>query len=825
MKPVFIKNVHEQTYEFPFSIIKEKMDSLLNFYRSNTETICFIDGMAGTFKTDLVNYSKKHLNNDVLIFKFNCYEGTTLDDIFLSFFDDLKKYSKAHNLSFTKIDTNSLAQKVNTYLNQLKQPCIIIFDSFENILKKTNPVEKEEIISYIKQLNDFNKFKIILIGNNFERYFTDLQNFQNTIKFLNFDIEQVKQYIKSKSIFATENELEKFYEIINGNVLQLILTINIIETLKTTLNALHDEYKSKKIAYNEFLLQKLLTFIPENVKKSLYTLALFNLGITKTYLTENNIFTKEQINYMLEKSILKEECGNVYIKNYIKKFLLNNMLNVDKSKIHNFWINFFENQLPLPPNNRTLLISRNTMRSQLEYHKTFIQPKNHKEKEFADLSLMSYLNSNLTDWNYKNKANTTQNNSEKDKNQAQTNRQLEKYELTKNELSLLNAPINMQNKQANEAIENIHKIMQKQEAQNTQQKNKTLAVLFAEAEELEQQHDLDTAFTIYCSLLAMKSDKDFYEYEPLILSNLAQCSRKQNKTIDAIDFYNKLTDLYLIRQDLENYNETKIKIALIYKDIYKINHARVIFEHFTNKKSKASTSILFKSYIELAEIEESLSNTDKAVELYKNAFNLNTAELKIEKKYLAEAYYKYAIILDSYNQTQAAMNYYQKCINATEEKTIFVASALSNIAEIMYDSGNIIKTVEFFNRALFIDEKLDNNEGVYYITQKLSQIAEISAPELVKDLLLKSHKAALKTNDKIYIINSHIELGDYFTNNNNNEEALKEYLNAKYNFDKFIDNDKEKSSIESRINNIKNLLPENVYNNIVNNTKQEKFYE
>ena len=55
-----------------------------------------------------------------------------------------------------------------------------------------------------------------------------------------------------------------------------------------------------------------------------------------------------------------------------------------------------------------------------------------------------------------------------------------------------------------------------------------------------------------------------------------------NKTTEAIDFYNQLSDLYLEKNEIEKTNETKLEIAQIYKSTYKFNHARIIYEKFTN---------------------------------------------------------------------------------------------------------------------------------------------------------------------------------------------------------------------------------------------------
>ena len=401
MEHIFINN-KKQEYIFPFSLKSENLDRLLSFYASKNNFLLFLEGASGTFKTDIFNYSLNYLNDDVLLFRFNCFEASSLDDIFLSFFEDMKKYSQSKKVSFSKLDTTSFSQKINTYLNHIQLPCLIVFDSFENILSKVNPVEKEEILSYINHLNSSSKFKILLIGNNFGNYFNDIKTSHNTISFDPLSIEQVEKYLIENKINYNNEDLSSLYKLTQGNILQLLLTVNIILTLKVSIADLLAEFTLKRNPYYEFLMQKLMTFLPDSAKKKICTLALLNLGLKVEYLVERKLFTKEEISYMLEKGLLKEECGLVFVKKYIKKFLLANIPNIEKSKIHRMWKDFYESQLPLPPNNRTVLISRNTMRSQIDYHNSHIISKVTKEKEFADMSLMSYLNSNLTDWNIKN---------------------------------------------------------------------------------------------------------------------------------------------------------------------------------------------------------------------------------------------------------------------------------------------------------------------------------------------------------------------------------------------------------------------------------------
>ena len=819
MQESYLKDNFDISYTFPFSLNGEYLDSLLNFY-SSKEQICLLEGRYGSFKTGLLGHSLNYLKEDVLLFKFKCFEGSTLDDIFLSFFEDLKKYSQQKKISFTKIETNSLSKRINTYLNHITFPCLIVIDSLENIFNKSNKSEQNEILAYIKHLNSMNKFKIVLISSFFDTDFqSELENKVN-IRIQAFDKEQVKKYFEYYSILFEQEDLENFFNITRGNSLYTQITLNLITTLKINISSLLKEFLNKKISFEDFLLQKIVTFIPETVKKYLYTLSLFNLGITEQYLLSQNFFTKDQILYLTEKSFISEEYGFLFLKPYLKKYLQSSIAHFEKIKIHKYWRDFYSSQLPLAPNNRALLISRNTMRAQIEYHSSFIIEKKHNEKKQADMSLMSYLNSNLTAWNIKNTNIDEPEENDENKQPSEhkkrpvppkslqnRDKRFEKYALTKDEISLLSLPVDMQKKEETATKEKLYRTFeQKEEALASEKSEKSLKDIFDKACELENSHDFETAYTLYCSMLSLKANEAFYDYEPLIIEKLAICSQKMNKTTDAIDFYNKLTEIYSSQNNPEKVNEVRLKIAAIYKETYKINHARVIFENFVNKKTQASDNIVFHSYIELADIEEDLSNTEKAVEYYKKAFALLDSSLNLEENYLAQAYFKYALILDDYNRTQAALDFYQKSVNAASDNCVYKSAAYTNIAEIVKESGNLKMASDYYKMALKTDITQSNYEGVYYICLKLAHLYESLGPKQVLNWLLKSLSAAKRTGEYLYITNAYIEAGDYYNDNSNYEKGFKAYLLAHKNIKRLENSQDENKSLEMRIDDIKKKL-------------------
>ena len=776
-----------------------KIKELSDFLTNTDLKVCLVEGKTGFFKTPLINTTIKNFDKDFLVFKIKCFEYTTLDDIFLSIFEDLKKYSQQKRVSFTKIETNSFAQRINQYLHYITTPAIIIIDSLQNVFDKKNIKEKEEILRFISHINSMNKFKLILVSSSFPAdLMNDVSKERKTqkIELEPFTKEQTAKCFLSEKIELQQEILDNFYKISNGNPTYTYLTLNILTTLKTSVQNIIDEFEKKNVSFEEYLIQKLITFIPENVKKSINELALFNGGLPEDYLIKENFFTKEQIAYITEKGLLTEEYGYIYVKSFIKKHIKRNITNYEKIRIHKLWRDFFISQLPAKPNERVILISRNTMRAQIEYHSSFIVEQPQKEAESQNMSLMSYLNSNLTAWNIKNtNAKDDEEENDEDTPKSSSKRRpkppkslenrlskragFEKYELTKDEIALLSVPIDMRKKQESLAKEKVYRTIEQKEDEKKKEE-KSIQEIFELAQNLEEVHNFETATTVYLKALAQKYSPDYETFHSQILERLAFCCRKMNKTTEAIDFYNNLIELYATKNENEKINEIKLEIARIYKETYKINHARVIYENFIKQKNQASDKIVFCSYVELAEIEEDLENTEKALEYYKKAFNLSYEIEKDEKlkNILSIADFKYALILDDMGQTQSALDFYQKCTQNATQPSVYLSSAFTNIGEILKEGGNNAKAIEYYKQALKTDLAQSNYEGVYYICKKIATTYEQIDNTQVLNWLLKSLSAAKRTGEKLYISQAYKEIGNYYSNIDDRVKSQKAYILA-----------------------------------------------
>ena len=67
-----------------------QIENFYNFYSGKTNIAC-VTGFLGTGKKQITDYSITLLAPEVVVFKYNCFQSTVLDDILLSFYVNFKK--------------------------------------------------------------------------------------------------------------------------------------------------------------------------------------------------------------------------------------------------------------------------------------------------------------------------------------------------------------------------------------------------------------------------------------------------------------------------------------------------------------------------------------------------------------------------------------------------------------------------------------------------------------------------------------------------------------------------------------------------------------
>ncbi len=407
-------------------------------FLNDDKNVFILNGFIGSGKSYFLNFTQNFLYSKVLVFKFNCYEATTLDDILLSFYTDFIDYHNKHKNTLPKVSSPVFSDKINAYIKSCINPILIIIDSFENLSDKN----KIDVINFINYLAKFDKIKIFIGARNFDESFLskDVKFSEDIMKIL--DKGFLNELLAQNEININFFKSEEIYKYSKGHYIYISIIIIILSVLKISVDNLFDEFSRKNTVFFDFLISKLLSLAPDSFLKPLWFLSVIRHGISEKFLIENNFISKEDIYYLEQKMILYREFDLLYLKDYIKNVLSKTLEPVTKVKIHNFYIHIYESQLPKKPSERDLLISRDTMRKELEYHKKFIEnsklinPQVHKTQvKEVDFSYLSYSKTVGHDWTFpKNELEIKNVPAVKIKNASG-----EKFELSKEELALLNS--------------------------------------------------------------------------------------------------------------------------------------------------------------------------------------------------------------------------------------------------------------------------------------------------------------------------------------------------------------------------------------------------
>ena len=793
-------------------ILTEMLDSasrIAEFILDEENDFCLVKSKSGCFKTKIINFVLDNLDTQTLVFRFKFFEASTVDDVFLSFFKDLKQYYQHGLISIPKIETHSLVQKISNFFSHTNKKVVIFFDSLENITEKSRP----HIVSFIEYLAKLNNIKIIGAVNDTVPIDSSYSVF--TIDIPQFSENQIEKMFEHNGTSFSDKELKTLYEDIDGDMNLLFYTASIVKTLNIPLETLYKEYHSKNLNFKNFILQKLTSLVPDKYKKTLQILAVINVGLTEAFLLNYDLITREQLGYFTEKLIISKENGLLFLKPEIKYYVYGLIPHFDKIKLHKFLIDFYNAQLPKTPAKRVLSLSRDTMRAQIAYHSAFLPAEMPKKKQDINASLLTYMSGN-TDW----KINRSL--AEKKPRPQGQRKKLpppphethkeetveSKYKLTKEELALLGIPVDLNKEGANKGTTETVPLPPAEKIYD-------LNEIILEAKNFENSLEYVDAYEKYLFAYEQKRSKNYEEMLGEILSGLIRCAQKSSNIDSAVLYSNRLIEYYRQKNDKDSANLALLALGNIYKESYKYTAARRIYEGFINNPQDCTNSIIGYSYIALAEIEEDSSNLEKSVLYYQKAFQM--ASVIDNPAFLAEAYFKYALILDDNAQIEMAKKYYEKCTQIKNENP-YLSSAYTNLAEIYKERGNVKDCAINYNSALKIDLENTNYDGIYYICTELAAIFKKRDLEKSLNYTLKALSSAKRLNEKFYIISSYVNAGECYYAMKNYEKAFKAFLLAKNISKKEGVIPDNIDIIEKRLKELNMMLEEEVIKRILEST-------
>lgn len=741
-----------------------QIEKIVDFFNFGTPLL-LINGFMGTGKVMVVNQALSFLAEDVITLKYNCFETTILDDILLEFFDNFKRLTAQGVIPVPKARTENFTQKINAYFDSILKPVVIVINSFEQVLKSN----KQEILDFILHISKQTNVKIVLIGRKFD-YSEFGENFERVaISALEKGI--FEKYLKSEDFKQIGPLSDELYKYSRGYYFYTTLAIKVMQIRRLNLIDFLSGYTKSFLSFNEFILREALSLVDPVSGHLLRFLTIMRHPVNVKLLKTLNLYNAERLAYFVDNLILTREGSLIYLQDYYKDISQNSIADNIAIKIHKSCVELYKTQLPLKPLERDLLISRQTMRAEIEYHSLFIPKKPIlpqkpvPEVQFIEQKIAEEI---------------PQTKEEKDE-------QIKKisfvFDSEENEMAIMN--------KIADSINTFVDISAKNQQTLDEIKNMPLVGLLNLAKKEEEKYDYKKVIMILQKALTMNKDDDFYTFLPILYSKLGENFYKLSDWFNAQKYYELAEEFYVSTGDTEKINECKFEIANIFYITFKREKAQKVLEEILSEQ--VSPNLKLKSELLLSSI------TGTSI---KHA--LPSSTMGIEKSVLAEFYFKYALNCDEENDIETAVKYYKKCVETSQDPKInkYLSSTLSNLATIFDEHGKTEVAIKYLQESLRLDEITHNNNGIYMSAMKLSELILDKSRSLA--YLKRARNCALELNEPFYIASSDLALGDFYYSQKDYDIALKYYDKAKaLAQNNFTKDNIEK--IEQRINDIKKV--------------------
>lgn len=746
-----------------------QIEKIIDFFKSDKHLL-LVNGFMGTGKIYVVNQAISFLNQDVIKLKYNCFETTILDDILLEFFDNFKRLTAQNIIQVPKARTENFTQKINAYFDSIKKPILIVINSFEQVLRDNKP----EILNFLSHISKNDKIKIILISRKFD--YGDFSTDYERIAINALDKNIFEKYLKSEDIKQIGPLSDELYKYSRGYYFYTTLAIKIMQIRKLSLTDFLSGYTKSFLSFNDFILREALSLVDPISGHLIRFLTIMRHPVNINLLKNLNLYDADKIAFLTDNLVLTRENSMIYLQDYYKTIAENSIAENILVKIHRSCVELYNTQLPLKPLERDLLISRQTMRKEIEYHELFIPKKPIlPQKTIQEIQTNQIIKPQIP----KPIPQTKQQKDEKIKNISFV------FDSEENEIEIMNKIANSINKfvdisdQNNKTLEEI--------------KNLSLVNLINLARQEEQNFNYKKVIMIYQKALTMNNDDDYYTFLPKIYTKLAQNFNKLSDWFNSLKYFELAVEFYFSTGDTEKINECKYEIANIYYITFKRDRAEKILKEILSED--ISPNLKAKVELLLASITG------------KNIKNILPQSITgIEKNVLAELYFKYALNCDEEGDIENAVKYYKKCVETSQDPTInaYLSSSLTNLATIFDENGKTDLSIKYLQESLRLDESTKNYNGIYISSMKLAEIHSFKNIEKSYEYLTKAKACAIELNEPFYITSTNVAIGDYYYNKKDYTNALKYYKKAHTlalnNFTK--DNI---TKIEMRINDIKKL--------------------
>lgn len=379
----FLDNINTEELKLP-ETLKINNFLLKNHYAEAVKAIDFfasdgkllyIHGFLGTGKRQFINYISDFLNKDVIKLEYHCKASTVSDDILLAFIDKLEKNSISKALVHTaKITT--LNVKFQQYISAIKKPFVIILHSFDDI----SPENRTLVVECMSAAAANPNVKIVLSTRAMIQSVLGDINVDRKIFLKPLSKEIFTDYIKSSRIQATDDAINDFYKYSRGYYYYTVLSVRIIQSMKISLNEFISKYAMSGMSFDSYIGFTYVNLVPKAIRNFFWFLCSVRHGISLNALAVLELYDDFSIGYLKNNLMIYEADEMLYVQDYFQHDVDISIPVKTEIKLHKYIISIYEKELKEPLQTRAILISRQALRAEIEYHTKKISELENKPK-------------------------------------------------------------------------------------------------------------------------------------------------------------------------------------------------------------------------------------------------------------------------------------------------------------------------------------------------------------------------------------------------------------------------------------------------------------
>ncbi|MBQ8168941.1 hypothetical protein IJZ97_05960, partial [bacterium] len=344
----------------------KQVEQIYDFLAGST-SLLLINGFMGTGKTAILEHTLSSFNGIVL--NYNCFETTILDDILLTFFEEFQKLIALEKITAPKTKSENFIQKINTHFESIEKPIIVIINSFEEILK----INKPEILGFINHLCTMKNVKVVLISRSFD--VTEFEHPYEKVTILALEKSIFEKYLRSEDFKQIGPLSDELYKHSRGYFFYTNLSMKIMKLRNLGLIDFLNGFSKSFLTFNDFILREALALVDPVSGHLFRFLTIMRHPISIKLLKTLQLYNEERVLFFLNNLVLSRFGEYIYLQDYYKIIAENSISDNVAIKLHQGCVDLYNTQLPLKPLERDLVISRQTMRNEIEYHNNFIPKK------------------------------------------------------------------------------------------------------------------------------------------------------------------------------------------------------------------------------------------------------------------------------------------------------------------------------------------------------------------------------------------------------------------------------------------------------------------